>query len=88
MWLPEDSGMTTNTQPLLLFRRDPARNMARFYGLSVEPSLFAEHALVRRWGRIGTIGQSLTEFYSSESEAVLRLEALSAQKRRRGYRAE
>ena len=30
--------------------------MARFYAISVEPTLFAETALVRRWGRIGTSG--------------------------------
>jgi len=35
---------------LVLERVDRTKNMARYYVLSVEPTLFAESALVRRWG--------------------------------------
>lgn len=34
-------------QVLVLERRDPALNMARFYVLSIEPTLFGDAALVR-----------------------------------------
>jgi hypothetical protein len=38
---------------IVLERVDPARNIARYYVLSIEPTLFAKHTLIRRWGRIG-----------------------------------
>jgi predicted DNA-binding WGR domain protein len=38
---------------IVLERRDPTRNMARYYVLSLEPSLFGDTALVRQWGRLG-----------------------------------
>jgi hypothetical protein len=38
---------------IALERVDPARNIARYYVLSIEPTLFAKHTLIRRWGRIG-----------------------------------
>lgn len=41
-----------------LERCDPSRNMARFYRLELCQTLFGEVVLVRRWGRIGTIGRS------------------------------
>jgi predicted DNA-binding WGR domain protein len=49
---------------------DPAKNMRRFYRLSVEPTLFGDYALVREWGRIGAKrGQSKEEWLGSESDA-------------------
>ena len=41
-------------QMLVLERRNAGRNMARFYVLAIEPTLFGEMALVREWGRIGS----------------------------------
>jgi predicted DNA-binding WGR domain protein len=43
--------------PLVLERVDASKNMARFYALSVEPSLFGDTALVRHWGRLGKPGR-------------------------------
>ena len=43
---------------IVLERVDPARNIARYYVLSIEPTLFAKHTLIRRWGRIGCLGQN------------------------------
>src|ERR1700723_3627520 len=43
---------------LVLERVDRTKNMARYYVLSVEPTLFAESSLVRRWGRIGGAGRT------------------------------
>jgi predicted DNA-binding WGR domain protein len=39
--------------------------MARYYVLSVEPTLFAEWSLVRRWGRIGGAERTRIELHSS-----------------------
>jgi hypothetical protein len=39
---------------ILLERIDPACNMARYYVLSIEPTLFGDQALIRGWGRIGS----------------------------------
>jgi predicted DNA-binding WGR domain protein len=36
-----------------LLRIDEDSNMARFYKLDVQPTLFGEWSLVREWGRIG-----------------------------------
>lgn len=41
---------TAATLNIVLERLDPARNMARYYVLSVEPALFGDSALVRRLG--------------------------------------
>ena len=75
------------TQPYHLYteRRDAARNMTRFYALSIEPSLFGEVCLIRRWGRIGTHGRSMTHPCDSEAAAVTLLLDLLHRKRRRGY---
>ena len=43
---------------LVLERVDRSKNMARYYVLSVEPTLFAESSLVRRWGRMGGAGRT------------------------------
>ena len=53
-----DADNPTLLQVLVLERVDRAKNMARFYVLSIEPTLFEDLALVRRWGRIGARGVS------------------------------
>ena len=79
--------MQTSPSPLVLIRTDPARNMARFYRLSIEPTLFCAHALVLNWGRMGSHGRLRIEPCADESEARGRFERLASAKRRRGYRA-
>jgi predicted DNA-binding WGR domain protein len=59
--------------------------MARYYVLSIEPSLFGDATLVREWGRIGQPGQRRIELYESQSRAVEALETWLKRKRRRGY---
>jgi predicted DNA-binding WGR domain protein len=84
--LVQHGGMPTDTiQYLVLDRCDPACNMARYYVLSIEPSLFGETTLVREWGRIGLPGQRRIELYESQSHAVEALEMWLWRKRRRGY---
>jgi predicted DNA-binding WGR domain protein len=71
---------------LYIERKDAGQNMARFYALSIEETLFGQICLVRRWGRIGTRGRIVQHSFDDEGEAVeLFLELLRA-KRTRGYR--
>jgi len=70
---------------IYLERRDPSRNMARFYALSIERDLLGDTVAVRRWGRIGTHGQSMKIAYPDFAQARSDLLALLAAKRRRGY---
>lgn len=71
--------------PRCLIRIDPVRNMARFYALSIEPSLFGDLALVQSWGRIGCTGHRRIRLFRSFDEALRQLEAIEAAKRNRGY---
>jgi predicted DNA-binding WGR domain protein len=71
---------------LVLERVDRSRNMARYYVLSVEPTLFAESSLVRRWGRIGGAERTRIDLYASSPLAQISLNTWLARKQRRGYR--
>lgn len=68
-----------------LRRIDVARNMRRYYRLSVQRDLFGRACLIREWGRIGARGQSLIEHHEDEGKAITALMRLAAQKQRRGY---
>jgi hypothetical protein len=57
---------------LCLSRRDPARNMARYYTLAVEITLFGDWSCRREFGRIGRRGGRV-------------MIGLLARKRARGY---
>jgi len=70
---------------VLLERIDPAQHVARFYAISVEPTLFAETALVRRWGRIGTAGRQMIELHASPAIAQIEQLRWIGRKLRRGY---
>jgi predicted DNA-binding WGR domain protein len=60
--------------------------MSRFYSLALATGLFGECGVVRHWGRIGTSGQSRTEWYEALDRAAAELSRMAARKRRRGYR--
>src|ERR1700730_15667045 len=51
----------------------PARNIARYYVLSIEPTLFAKHTLIRRWGRIGILVVQSRHFLERANCESLRL---------------
>jgi predicted DNA-binding WGR domain protein len=74
-------------QPYQLYveRRDPPKNMARYYAMSIEPTLFGDACLIRRWGRIGTTGQQMSHHFEKEKEAVALFLELLRQKRAKGY---
>lgn len=67
-------------------RVDPARNMARYYALSIQPTLFGEAAVVRRWGRIGSHGAEKSEVFATEREAAIHFLAMVRRKRQKGYK--
>jgi predicted DNA-binding WGR domain protein len=71
--------------PLHLRRIDPARNMRRFYLLSIQPTLFGGVSLIRNWGRIGTNGQTMMQTFDDSTDAGDALGRLERAKRRRGY---
>lgn len=68
-----------------LVRVDASRNMARYYRMSVQPTLFGEWSVVREWGRVGRGGQVRASPYPSESEAARVVATIERQKVRRGY---
>lgn len=68
-----------------LERIDRARNMARYYRLSIAETLFGGWTVVREWGRIGSRGQIREHWCASMEEASSLLNALRVQRLRRGY---
>lgn len=70
---------------LHLRRVDPARNMRRFYCMTVQRDLFGGASLIRVWGRIGSRGQEMIERHDDEGMAINALMKLAQMKRKRGY---
>lgn len=68
-----------------LTRTDETRNMARYYLMSVQATLFGEWSLVREYGRIGRAGQVRASTYREEVEAQAAMAKLRAAKVRKGY---
>lgn len=60
--------------------------MARFYVLSIEPTLFDDVALVREWGRLGAQGRRRLDLYRHSGQAREALESWLRRKSKRGYR--
>jgi predicted DNA-binding WGR domain protein len=71
---------------ITLTKVDAARNMARFYTLDIQPTLFGEFALVREWGRIGGGSQRLSQWFATEEEAQAAHDRALARRRKREYR--
>lgn len=59
--------------------------MARFYVLSLQPTLFGQTSLVRNWGRIGTSGREKIEQFETPDGAAAALSKLAVRKIKRGY---
>jgi predicted DNA-binding WGR domain protein len=71
---------------VILHRRDPARNLHRFYRLDVQPDLFGQWCLIRAWGRIGSAGgQTRTVTYFTYFDAEAALEKQRRCPERKGY---
>ena len=72
--------------PIRLERIDPARNMARYYTLAVEVTLFDDFACTREFGRIGSRGgRIMIGLFDSVAAAEAELHALLRAKQARGY---
>lgn len=63
-----------------LEKRQPAKNVARFYRMAVMPNLFGEWTLYREWGRIGQGGQVRMDWFKDENQAVAALVTLETSK--------
>ena len=81
----EPGAASADTGPVLLTRVDPSCNMRRFYSVALATSLFGQVGVVRQWGRIGSQGQSRTDWYEEVGPAIASRQTLLAWKRRRGY---
>jgi predicted DNA-binding WGR domain protein len=68
-----------------LTKIDAACNMARFYSLDLQPTLFGEWALVKHWGRIGRGGQSRSNLFEKREGAAAALERELRRRKQRGY---
>lgn len=68
-----------------LRRVDASCNMKRFYTLRVQKDLFGGANLVREWGRIGSPGRVVMEYFEDEGLAVDALVSVFHQKHGRGY---
>lgn len=68
-----------------LQRIDDSRNMARFYRMSIQPTLFGEVSLIRNWGRIGTSGQEMVRTFEEVAEMERARKRLERGKIGRGY---
>jgi predicted DNA-binding WGR domain protein len=68
-----------------LERHDPQKNMARFYRVTVVPTLFGPWALIWEWGRIGSPGTVREVWRDTEEQVLAELENLLKKKRKRGY---
>lgn len=70
-----------------LQRHDDAKNMHRYYQLTIAPTLFGDYALIREWGRIGTKrGQRKEQWFTKETEALAEGLKLRVEKKKRGYK--
>src|ERR1700749_131758 len=67
-------------------RRDPSRNMARFYTVGLQADLLDGWAVVREWGRIGSPGRGRTDVHGGLEAAAAAVDWLGQRKRGRGYR--
>lgn len=69
-----------------LERVDSECRMARFYAVSVHPTLLGEWAVIREWGRIGQGGTVRQTVHTREADAQRAAWDTVAGKQRRGYR--
>jgi predicted DNA-binding WGR domain protein len=70
---------------IFLTRRNPGRNIARFYVMRLEPDLFGEIVLVREWGRLGGARRALRRPFATAEAADKACAAVRRGKIRRGY---
>ena len=72
---------------VLLHRINVQKNEARFYLVSVGPSLLDAYAVMRTWGRIGGHQRSMVSPCASAEEAETLADRLVRRRIKRGYYA-
>ncbi|WP_342075120.1 WGR domain-containing protein [Yoonia sp. SS1-5] len=77
--------MGTTVLDTTLYRIDPEQNMARYYSITIHPNLFGGQSLMRTWGRIGSEGQTLIDYFEDEVAAAQAQAQLLLAKTKRGY---
>jgi predicted DNA-binding WGR domain protein len=73
------------TRFLRLESVDPTTNRARFYLLQWQPTLDGRLALLRIWGRLGTLGQVRTLLWADDAQALTHIERVLHQRLLHGY---
>ena len=73
--------------PVYLTRIEPEENRYRFYKLFLAPSLFGDWVLTKEWGRIGAAGTVRVERFDNAGAALLAMQEVVREKKRRGYRS-
>jgi len=68
-----------------LEKRKPAENLAMFFVLRIQPTLFGQWALQKCWGQIGSQGAQSSIWYETEEEAQNALIDLEEFKKSKGY---
>ncbi len=63
---------------------DPNQNCYRFYHITIQPGLFGNFCLIRRWGRVGNKGRSLSRSYTMD-ELNKEIQRLLKMRERHGY---
>ncbi len=69
-----------------LRRVDGQRRMARFYSISLEPTLWGDFSVERSWGRIGTRGRTRLDLFADRRLALAHFLEILKRKTGRGYR--
>ena len=70
----------------LLTRSDPSRNIDRFYIVDITPTLFGEWAVLREWGRRGSLGTIRLDSYQRRDEAETAERRTIKRRLQHGYR--
>ncbi len=77
--------MTSLPSPIMLYKIDPARNLFRYYSLSIQPNLFGSWSLIKGWGRISCLGRMQVELCEDLEDVAKVFERKFAEKVKRGY---
>lgn len=73
--------MTHDLEPAMHWEaRDPARNIARAYGLHVERDLFGWFVVEQTWGRIGARGRSIVTAHPTADLADMAIRRVIARR--------
>lgn len=76
----------TGSYSCTLQRVNSKENQYRFYAVHVTPSLFNDWILVREWGRIGSGGTIRSDVFTTEAQALQKMDTILRDKKKKGYK--